>query len=124
MRRRELVAGLAGAVAWPFTARAQGDSAERAEDDLDARAQRDIEALIELLKPEDRQSIRGMTETELIRLHHGYGTWLRNQFRQNKFADLFRFCLAKTTPDTRSFDEISEIAIREIWRHLRPNPIR
>ncbi len=90
-----------------------------AEDDLEARARRDIEALIELLKPEDRQSLRDMTERDLIRLHHGYGTWLRNQFRQNKFPDLFRFCSAKTTPDTRSFDEISEIAIREIWRHLR-----
>jgi hypothetical protein len=95
-----------------------------AEDDLDARARRDIEALIELLKPEDRQSLPGMTEAELIRLHQGYATWLRNQFRQNKFADLFRFCFAKTTPDTRSFDEISEIAIREIWDHERSSPIR
>jgi hypothetical protein len=90
-----------------------------AEDDLDAGARRDIELLIELLKPEDRQSLRGMTETELIRLHHGYGTWLRNQFRRNKFSHLFRFCDAKTTPDTRTFDTISGMAVREIWRHLR-----
>lgn len=96
-----------------------------AEDDLDARARGDILALIELLKPEERQSLRGMTETELVlHLHHGYGTWLRNQFRQNKFSDLFRFCSAKTTPDTRSFDTISGIAIRQIWRHLRSSPIR
>ena len=61
-----------------------------AEDDLDTRARRDIEALIELLKPEDRQSLRDMTEADLIRLHFGYGMWLRNQFRQNKFPDLFR----------------------------------
>jgi hypothetical protein len=95
-----------------------------AEDDLEARAQRDIEALIELLTPEDRQSLRERTEAELGRLHHGYGTWLRNQFRQNKFADLFRLCSAKTTPDTCSFDAISSIAIREIWGHLRSSPIR
>lgn len=124
MGRRELIAGLAGAAAWPFTARAQGDAAEIAEGDLDVRAQRDVEALIELLKPEDRESIRGMTEAELIRLHHGYGTWLRNQFRQDKFDDLFKYCFAKTAPETRSFDEISAIAIREIWRHLRSRPIR
>ena len=60
-----------------------------AEDDLEARAQRDIAAFIELLEPGDRQSLRVMTEAELGRLHHGYGTWLRNQFRQNKFAGLF-----------------------------------
>jgi hypothetical protein len=94
------------------------------EGDLDTRARQDVEALIELLKPEDRQSLRDMTEAELIRLHHGYGTWLRNQFRQNNFPDLFRFCSAKTTPDTRSFDAISGFAIREIWRHLRSSPIK
>jgi hypothetical protein len=33
-------------------------------EDDEARARRDIEALIDLLKPEDRQSIRGMTETD------------------------------------------------------------
>jgi hypothetical protein len=60
-----------------------------------------------------------MTEAELIRLEFGYGRWLRNQCRQNKFPDLFRFCSAKTPPDTRSFDEISALAIREIWLHLR-----
>jgi hypothetical protein len=90
-----------------------------AEDDLDAGVQRDIEALIQLLSPEDRQSIREMTQRDFIRLHHGYGTWLRNQFRHNKFSDLFRFCSARTTPDTRSFDTISGIAVGEIWRHLR-----
>jgi hypothetical protein len=95
-----------------------------AEDDLDVRARRDIEALIELLKPEGRQSFRAMTEAELIRLHFSYGMWLRNQFRQNKFPALFRFCSEKTTPDTRSFDEISSLAIHEIWRHLRSSPIR
>ena len=93
-----------------------------AEDDLDTRAQRDIEALIQRLKPEDRQFLRGLTETELVRLHFSYGLWLRNQFRQNKIPDLFRFCSAKIPPDTLSFDEISAVAIREIWRHLRSSP--
>ena len=52
----------------------------------------DVETLIERLKPEDRQAISAMAESDLILLHHGYGTWLRNQFRQNKFPDLVRFC--------------------------------
>jgi hypothetical protein len=94
------------------------------EGDLDTGARRDIEALIELLKPEDRQAISAMAESDLILLHHGYGTWLRNQFRQNKFPDLASFCLARTTPETRSFDEFSAIAILEIWRRLRSNNIK
>ena len=94
------------------------------EGDLDTGARRDIEALIELLKPEDRQAISAMAESDLILLHHGYGTWLRNQFRQNKFPDLVRFCDARTTPETRSLNEFSAIAILEIWRRLRSNDIR
>jgi hypothetical protein len=99
-------------------------SLEMAENDFDARAQGDIEALVELLKPEDRKIIHEMTETELMRLHHGYGTWLRNQFRQNRFADLFRFCSAKIASDTRSFDAISALAIREIRCQLQSSFIR
>jgi hypothetical protein len=94
------------------------------EGDLDTRARRDIETLIDLLKPEDRQFIRDLEESELIRLHRGYGTWLRNQFRQNRFPDLFRLCYARTTPENRSFDEISEIAIREIWHYLRSSSLK
>ena len=93
------------------------------EGDLDTEARRDIETLIERLKPEDRQAISAMAESDLILLHFGYGMWLRNQFRQNKFPDLVRFCDARTTPETRSFDEFSAIAIHEIWRRLRSNNI-
>jgi hypothetical protein len=71
------------------------------EGNLDARAQQDLEALVSQLKPEDRQSLRDMAESELIRLHFGYGMWLRNQFRQNKFSELFRFCHAKTRPESQ-----------------------
>jgi hypothetical protein len=97
----------------------KGDS--MAEDDLDAGARRDIEALIELLKPQDSLSLRKMTETELMRLHHGYGTWLRNQFRRNKFSDLLRFCDAETTPDTRSFDSPEWRSVRLASSSIRPH---
>ena len=41
------------------------------EGDLDTGARQDIETLIERLKPEDRQSISAMAESDLILLHHG-----------------------------------------------------
>jgi hypothetical protein len=44
-----------------------------AKNDLADRAQRDIEALVELLKPDDRKILLEMTKTELMRLYHGYG---------------------------------------------------
>jgi hypothetical protein len=84
-----------------------------------ARAQQDIEALVELLAPEDRRSIRETAEGDLWRLHHGYGMWLRNQFRGHKFPDLFRLCSARIAHEGRNFDAISQAAIAEIWRRLR-----
>jgi hypothetical protein len=79
----------------------------------------DIEKCIERLEPKDRELLRGMSEGELIRLHMGYGMWLRNQFRHNKLPHLSAFCYAKVPPESLSFDALSEVAIREIWLHVR-----
>lgn len=64
-------------------------------DDRAKRAQQDIEKLVERLKPEDRKFLREASESELARLHFGFGMWLRNQFRQNEFPNLFAICYAK-----------------------------
>jgi hypothetical protein len=86
---------------------------------MKSETQREIETLIEALEPECRERIRAMSDGELIKLHLGYGMWLRNQFREGKLPHLFRSCSAKVTPESRSFDAISAAAIREIWLHIR-----
>jgi hypothetical protein len=60
-----------------------------------------------------------MSDSDLIKRHHGYGTSLRNQFRRNEYPHLFRFCSAKVPSEILSFDAISEGAIRLIWLNLR-----
>jgi hypothetical protein len=89
------------------------------ESDPAVRVRQDIDKLIEQLKPEHRRLLRDMSESELIRLHMGYGTRLRNQFRQNEFPHFFKFCSAKIASENLSFDAISAVAIREIWLHVR-----
>ena len=79
----------------------------------------DIEKCVERLEPKDRDLLRGMSESELIRLHMGYGMWLRNQFRQNELPHLSAFCFAKVPSESRSWDATSAVAIREIWLHVR-----
>ena len=86
---------------------------------MESEARREVEKLIENLKPEDRELLSAMPESELVRLHRGYGMWLRNQFRQNKLPHLFKSCSAMVLPENRSFDAISAVAIREIWLHNR-----
>ena len=82
---------------------------------MDGNARHEIEKLVENLKPELRELLSAMPESELIELHFGYGMWLRNQFHQNKLPHLFKFCSAMVLPENRSFDAISGVAIREIW---------
>jgi hypothetical protein len=89
------------------------------ESDPDISVCQEIEKLVEMLKPGDRKFISDLSEGELGRLHRGYGMWLRNQFRQNQYPNLFRFCSAKVPAESRSFDAISAIAIHLIWRRLR-----
>lgn len=94
------------------------------ESDAAIRARQDIEKLVERMKPEDRDLLRDTSESELILLHHGYGRWLRNQFRHNEFPHLFKFCHAKVPSENLSFDAISAVAIREIWLHVRAGAAR
>jgi hypothetical protein len=79
----------------------------------------EIEKCIERLEPKDRELLREMSEDELIRLHMGYGKWLRNQFCNNELPHLFAFCRARVPSESRSFDAVSAVAIREIWLHIR-----
>jgi hypothetical protein len=89
------------------------------ESDPDIHVRQDIEKLAEQLEPEQCRLLRDMSESELIRLHWGYGMGLRNQFRQGKFPYLFKFCSAEIPFENLSFDAISAVAIREIWLHVR-----
>jgi uncharacterized protein DUF6794 len=91
------------------------------ESDPDIPVRQEIEKLVERLSPEDRKLIATMSASDLIKLHHGYGTWLRNQFRRNEYPHLFRFCSAKVPSEQLSFDAISAEAIHRIRLHLRSN---
>jgi hypothetical protein len=79
----------------------------------------DIRAIVDSLRPEDREYIRGLPEADLIRLHRTLGRALRNSFRSGRYSDLFRHCNEQETPQTRSFDSISATALRLVWEFLR-----
>jgi hypothetical protein len=79
----------------------------------------DILAIVGSLRPEDREHIRRLPEEDLIRLHRTFGRALRNAFRSGLHRDLFRYCYQKESPQTRSFDSISQTAIRLVWEYLR-----
>jgi hypothetical protein len=79
----------------------------------------DILTIVGSLQPEDREYICRLPEEDLIRLHRTFGRTLRNELRSGLHRDLFRYCYQKEPPQTRSFDSISQTAIRLVWEHLR-----
>jgi hypothetical protein len=89
------------------------------ESEPDISVRQEIEKLVDMLTPELHKFFLGSSESDLIKLHRGYGMWLRNQFRQNAYPHLFRFCSAQVPREHLSFDAISGVAIRLIWRHLQ-----
>jgi hypothetical protein len=88
---------------------------------MSERMRQEVDEIIASCSAEDRERFRSTPEKDLILLHHGFGTGLRNGFRQNRFPGLFTFCheTLKQSGEPMSFDALSEIAIREIWSTLQ-----
>lgn len=81
--------------------------------------QDDIQAIVSSLREEDCDYIRALPEERLILLHRTLGLTLRNAFRCGTYPHLFSHCDEHESTETRSFDSISQTAIKLIWEHLR-----
>jgi hypothetical protein len=86
-----------------------------------ARMRQDVDEIISSWSAEDRERFRTTPEKDLILFHHGFGTGLRNAFRQNRFPGLSAYCHqgVEASGEPLSFDSLSSIAIREIWSTLQ-----
>lgn len=89
------------------------------ENNVPATVREDIGAIVSSLQPGDSEYIRNLPEADLICLHRTLGLNLRNAFRSGRYRHLFGYCSDHETSETRSFDSISETAIRLVWGHLR-----
>ena len=81
----------------------------------------DIRQIIDSLTPEQRESLRTTPEADLIRFHRTLGRGLRNGFRSGRFPALSAHCHAavRVSGTPMSFDAISSVAVREVWRSLQ-----
>jgi len=93
-----------------------------ADSKLPAEVSREIGEITQLMEPGFRKRVRDLAEQRLFELHHGYGTWLRNQFRRGQYPHLFRYCHTRIGSEPLSFDALSGVAIYEIWRQVRERP--
>jgi hypothetical protein len=86
------------------------------ETNLPATVDEAIQTMYAWLDEENRQILKAMQEHELIRLHHGYGTGIRNGlglWGQNTAL--------MTTPELKGMhpDDMSTYLIQRLWRYLQ-----
>ncbi|HEX3755269.1 MAG TPA: hypothetical protein VHV26_09355, partial [Rhizomicrobium sp.] len=83
-------------------------------------ASRELAEIIASRTAEDRRFIVGLEQEQLIRLHHGVGTRVRNDFRGNKLPALRRWAHSQLPESSAlSFDALSYPILAEIWRALK-----
>jgi len=85
---------------------------------MDTEARLELASVIDELSAEDRGFIAGISENDVIRLHHGLGTGIRNRFRAGSLPALLRWSCSQA-PDPQHLDDMSWPILMEIWRTLR-----
>lgn len=84
------------------------------EDDLPITVDQAVKKLVKILPSADKEVIASMKEEDLITLHFGLGTWIRNNFGLWGGNTALLSDAGKTDPD-----EAASIIINSLWRHVR-----
>jgi len=73
----------------------------------------------------DRTRLANMNEAALIRFHHSYGIFLRNEFRLPGNDPLMKSCMTTATVNTITPEQASYVILKELQtRLLRGNTLK
>jgi len=67
----------------------------------------------------DKEWLIKQKKDDLIMLHHGFGTWIRNTFGLWREKSPLRDSLSVGCPESLHPDSCSMIIIEEFWKHLK-----
>jgi hypothetical protein len=86
---------------------------------MNQEAQFQLKSIIDGFRPDNRRAIAAMPEQNLIRLHHGLGTWVRNLIRSNEIGALSLWSRSQVPGGVKHFDDLSGPIIHAIREALR-----
>ena len=66
----------------------------------------------------DRTRLANMNEAALIRFHHSYGIFLRNEFRLPGNDPLMKSCMSTATVKTITPEQASYVILKELQKRL------
>ena len=92
------------------------------EDGMDVEARMQLQSVIDAIAPAARLEVAMLPRNDLIRLHHGLGTLIRNRIRAGELGALVRWSRDQTGAEARSFDDLSWPILVAVWTALRPSP--
>ncbi len=82
-----------------------------------------VDMLMDSMTHKDLESVRETSEDDLIMLHMGLGTYIRNNFGLwGGNRELLESCASVETnhPSTIDPDDASMVVIRSLWEKLQP----
>lgn len=66
----------------------------------------------------DRTRLANMNETALVRFHHSYGIFLRNEFRLPGNDPLMKSCMFTATVKTMTPEQASYVILKALQKRL------
>ena len=85
---------------------------------MDEEAKPELVSIIAGLPTDSRQYIANLAEDQVIRLHHGLGTYIRNQYRHGRFRALFRWAGTQMPAEEKHLDSLSWPILLEVWKQV------
>ncbi len=89
---------------------------------MDVEAPAQLQPVIDAISPAARLEVAKPPRDQLIQLHHGLGTLIRNRIRAGELGGLFRWSRDHTGAEARSLDDLSWPILVAVWTALRPSP--
>ena len=85
--------------------------------DVEARAQ--LQSIIDALSPASRLYVAELPRENIILMHHGLGTHIRNRHRHGELRELFLWSRSQINDEVRSLDDLSWPILVTVWTSLR-----
>jgi hypothetical protein len=79
-----------------------------------------VEVLVKMTPKEDLETISKMSKENLISLHHGYGTCIRNEFKLwAGNSSLLNSCAKASKKEVSHPDDASMVIIEALWKKIK-----
>jgi len=90
---------------------------------LTPEAYAEMAGIIDALSIEERTFVSALPEADVILLHHGIGTGIRNRVRSGEIPALFVWSRTQVSAHVGHLDDMTWPIVLAVWRSLKGKPL-